>query len=333
VPFLTSPTCGRVAETCFLRSDVRAGFFPKQLGTTIHEAALKPITEGLGGMIASAIHPVIYGTDGQGGLAGIFHGAFGGKQDPVKVSTDMNTAATMQNSAAVATLMAIFASFMGVAAPALASPLNLPGVSLPSISIPAAGGAGASLALPAAWGGASAAPWAAAGGTAGEYSPAPWAAGGYSPASWNPLSTIMRGGTVNQPAAGTPTSIFSKGGFSSTLSNLKGMVWNQDAWDKYPWTTGGEIAGGIEGVASSPVAGAAGLSLATRGLISNAGTWTGAIQGAAGGALIGNQIGGPLGAAAGRPENRPDPGKLQPRLLASKERGMSRPSVSGRANS
>ena len=52
-------------------------------------------------------------------------------------------------------------------------------------------------------------------------------------------------------------------------------------------------------MASSPAAGAAGLSLATHGLITNAGTWTGAIQGAAGGALIGNQIGGPLGAAAG----------------------------------
>src|SRR5581483_5582048 len=141
----------------------KPGDFPKQLGTTLHEAALKPITEGLGGMIASAIHPVIYGTDGQGGLAGIFHGAFGGKQDPVKVSTDMNSAATMQNSAAVATLTAILASFMGVAAPALASPLNLPGVSLPSISIPAAGGTGASPVLPAAWGGAAASPWAAAG--------------------------------------------------------------------------------------------------------------------------------------------------------------------------
>jgi hypothetical protein len=290
--------------------------FPKQLGTTIHEAVLKPVTEGLGGMIASAVHSLIYGSDGQGGLAAIFHGVFGGgKQDPVTVTAD-NTTATRQNSSAILMLTSVLAGFMGIGAPAMATPISIPGfsgLSLPSISA-MAGGAGLRASIPSAWaayspavaapaggatatGGYSPAPWSSS--TVGGYSPAPWAAGDYSPASWNPLATIMRGGTVNQPTGGTPTSIFSKGGFSSTLSNLKGMMWNQDAWDKYPWTTGGEIAGGIEGVASSPVAGAAGLSLATRGLISNAGTWTGAIQGAAGGALIGNQIGGPLGAAAG----------------------------------
>ena len=77
----------------------KPGEFPKQLRDTIHDAMLKPVTEGLGEMVAGALHPFIYGSDGQGGIAGIFHGVFGGgKQDPVTVSTDLNTAVTAQNS-------------------------------------------------------------------------------------------------------------------------------------------------------------------------------------------------------------------------------------------
>lgn len=287
----------------------KPGDFPKQLGSTIHEAALKPMTEGLGGMIASAIHPLIYGSDGQGGLAGIFHGVFGGKQDPVTVTAD-NTTATRQNSSAILMLTSVLAGFMGIGAPAFAAPLSIPGAagfSLPVISTPAmGGGAAVAASLPAMWGGYSPAGVSSGGSAApsGGYSPAPWSSspmGGYSPAPWasNPLATILRGGSGPQGATSGVNSLFSKGGFSQALSNLKGAVWNEDAWNAYPWTTGGVIAGGIEGVANSPAAGVAGLSLATRGLISNAGSWTGAIQGAAGGALIGNQIGGPLGAAAG----------------------------------
>jgi hypothetical protein len=285
--------------------------FPKQLGSTLREAALKPVTEGLGGMIASAIHPLIYGSDGQGGLAGIFHGAFGGgKQDPVTVTAD-NTTATRQNSSATLMLTSVLAGFMGIGAPAMATPMSIPGVtgiSLPPISAPAMASRAASVAasLPGVWGGYSPAAVSSSGAaaTTGGYTPAPWAsssAGGYSPAPWasNPLATILRGGAGPQTGTAGVNSLFSKGGFSQALSNLKGAVWNEDAWNAYPGTTGGVIAGGIEGVASSPAAGIAGLSLATRGLISNAGSWTGAIQGAAGGALIGNQIGGPLGAAAG----------------------------------
>ena len=52
--------------------------FPKQLGSTIHEAILKPVTEGLGGMVAKAVHPLIFGSDGQSGIAGAIKGVFGG---------------------------------------------------------------------------------------------------------------------------------------------------------------------------------------------------------------------------------------------------------------
>ena len=74
----------------------------------------------------------------QGGLAGVFKG---GKQDPVRVSTDQNTAATMQNSAVMAALTAILAAGMGVAAPSLqsgaAGAAGVLGISIPSISAPA----------------------------------------------------------------------------------------------------------------------------------------------------------------------------------------------------
>src|ERR1039458_2341322 len=93
-------------------------------------------------MVAGAIHPLIYGSDGKGGVAGVFKGIFGGgKQDPIKAATDLNTAVTAQNSVAIASLTAVFAAAMGMGAPAIAAPTGIPGgISLPTISIPAAGG-------------------------------------------------------------------------------------------------------------------------------------------------------------------------------------------------
>ena len=111
----------------------KPGDFPKQLGGAIHEALLKPATEGLGGMVANAIHPLIYGGDGQGGLAGILHGAFGGaKQDPIAVTAD-NTTATKQNSDALWILTAVLAEFMGRSAPALTA--HGTGSGIPNIGI------------------------------------------------------------------------------------------------------------------------------------------------------------------------------------------------------
>ncbi len=94
----------------------KPGDFPKQLGTTIRDATLKPIEGGLGGMVASALHPLIYG---QGGIASILGGAFGGpKQDPLAVTTD-NTTATIQNSRAIWLLTAVLSEYMGRSVPAL----------------------------------------------------------------------------------------------------------------------------------------------------------------------------------------------------------------------
>ena len=75
--------------------------FGKQFGSTVHEAVIKPVAEGMSAVTANVLKPIIYGQDGQGGLSGMFKGVFGGAHaDPMKLSTDMNTAVTVQNSAA-----------------------------------------------------------------------------------------------------------------------------------------------------------------------------------------------------------------------------------------
>jgi hypothetical protein len=274
----------------------RPSEFPKQLGNTVHEAVLKPITEGLGGMVAGTIHPLIYGSDGQGGIAGMFKGAFGGKQDPMKVATDMNTAVTAQNSMVMATLTAVLAGAMGMAAPAMAAPAGIGGLSLPAISAPAAGGAGAGgFSLPAIFGG---------GGSRG-------VAGG---SGASPLAAIFGGGTTS---AATPPFIAggSAGGGGSTAGGIAGMLKNFKSinWggltreqthvmDDQGFDTGDIQSGKITGV--NGAAGAAlftgGTMLAQQGLLgSSRGTWGGVGMGAAGGAMIGFQMGGPLGAAIG----------------------------------
>ncbi|HZV06994.1 MAG TPA: hypothetical protein VE999_18070, partial [Gemmataceae bacterium] len=254
------------------------GDFGKQLASTLHEAILKPITEGIGSMMARAITPLIFGSDGQGGIAGIFRGIFGGgKQDPMKAATDLNTAVTAQNSAAIASLTAVMAAVMGMSAPAIAAPGGVPGgISLPTISIPAAPGASGA-----------ASPGAAPADILNLQAM-------HSAASTNPLGMILganqRGGTSGI------YSLFTKDGFSKMLSNLKGTVWNQQAWE----ASDSNFWGGVQAVAKSPAAGAAGMMLAMNGLFgSSRGTWGGIAQSTAGGALIGEQIGGPLGAAIG----------------------------------
>jgi hypothetical protein len=225
---------------------------------------LKPVTEALGGMAANVLHPIIYGADGQGGLAGVFKG---GKQDPVRVSTDQNTAATMQNSAVMAALTAILAAGMGVAAPSLqsgaAGAAGVLGISIPSISAPAKMSApmGAAGYSPAAWSsggigidpiamlfgsgtriGSGAAGGGAGGGgtdhswsgaTTGGYTPAPWAAGG---GDWSGASAGMP--TLNRAPGGTggfnPLAMLFGGargsaaggsGLAGIVSNLKSTNW------------------------------------------------------------------------------------------------------------
>ena len=275
--------------------------FGKRLGATIHAAVLKPITEGLSNVTANLLKPIIYGADGQGGIAGMFKGAFGGKQDPMKVATDMNTAVTAQNSMAVATLTAVLSGVMGMAPPAMAAPAGIGGLSLPAISAPAvSGGVAASGGYGPLIGG-------GAGGIGGGLltsagiptfmggSAAGRAAGG----GFNPLAMVLGGGRSGGGASAP--------NFAGILKNFKGMNWGgfTHGPDVYSTDANGsdiESQGKITGV--NGVAGAAlftgGTMLAQQGLLgSSRGTWGGVGMGAAGGAMIGMQMGGPLGAAIG----------------------------------
>jgi hypothetical protein len=280
--------------------------FGKQLGSTVHEVVIKPVAEGMAGMTANVLKPIIYGQDGAGGLAGMFKGVFGGGHaDPMKMSTDMNTAVTVQNSAALATLTAILAGAMGMAAPTVAMPAGIGGLSLPSISAPAVSGGGASTASfgggfsPLIGGGAggiggglltsAGIPTFMGGGAAGR------AAGG----GFNPLAMVLGGGRSGGGASAP--------NFAGILKNFKGMNWGgfTHGPDVYSTDANGsdvESQGKITGV--NGVAGAAlftgGTMLAQQGLLgSSRGTWGGVAEGTLGGAAIGFQMGGPLGAAIG----------------------------------
>jgi hypothetical protein len=202
--------------------------FGKQLGSTVHEAVIRPVAEGMSAVTANVLKPIIYGQDGAGGLAGVFRGAFGGgKTDPMKLATDMNTAVTSQNSMALAALTAIMAGAMGMAAPAVAAPAGIAGISPPAISAPAvsrlfgspinAGGFGI--------------------GTAPE--------GGGS----NPLAMVMGGGSGGGTGGGEgvwseiPTLNRSTGGGSNPLAMILGGG-----------RQGGEAGGGAGGGGGSPLA-------------------------------------------------------------------------------
>ena len=57
----------------------KPGKFGKQLANTVHSAVIKPVAEGMANMTASVLHPIIYGANGNGGIASIFGSMFGGK--------------------------------------------------------------------------------------------------------------------------------------------------------------------------------------------------------------------------------------------------------------
>lgn len=280
----------RTAESLAHTLLTKPGEFGRQLATTIHEAVLKPVTEGIGSMVARTITPLIYGSDGQGGIAGIFKGVFG-RQDPMKSATDMNTAVTVQNSMAVAGLTAVMAAFMGAGAPAMAAPLGMPGVSVPAISAPAVAGSAAGSAA-GALGGLAVPGMSAAPGTAGQF-----------PAI---LKTVM-GGRATTAGGGTASwasnphsswsSLKSFAGLGNITTDSEGTRWATVGNQSIPLDS---VGGWAEAIGRSPAAGIAGGMLAMHGLLgSGRGTWGGVMEGTAGGALLGFQMGGPLGAAIG----------------------------------
>jgi hypothetical protein len=267
--------------------------FAKQLTGTIREAALKPITGGLGDLVAKTI-------------------LGGGKKDPVTVSTDQNTAATMQNSAVMAGLTAVLAAGMGVAVPSVSGggASGIPGISMPAIS---GSVSSATPSLPSIWtggvfgspsmGGGEAGSPVNSGGAPDIYNlPMSPSGGGSNPLG--SLATILGGGGRGSSSA----SPF--GGITKMLGNLKGVNWGgltrsgqiYGAGTGDATGAGASSAGHITGV--NGMAGAAllagGTMAAEAGLLGNArGTALGIAEGTAGGAAIGFQMGGPPGALIG----------------------------------
>jgi hypothetical protein len=253
------------------------------------------------------LQPIIYGTDGGGGLAGIFKGAFGGKQDPMKMSTDINTAVTAQNSAAVATLTAVLAGAMGMATPAIALPPGIGGISLPSISASAVSGPSSG----ASSGGGSNA-WFAPGGPSSVFSAPRIFGGGGAPSNngsdYNFGWDTGPAASSNKGSGGIFRSIFGGGssqqsgsgqtGIAGMLRNFKTMNWggltraNDGSVVGYgPDGTPHDDQGnpvnpgrvtGVNGMAGAAMAGT-GMMLAQSGLLgANRGTWGGIAEGTAG---------------------------------------------------
>ena len=286
--------------------------FPKQLVGTVRESLIQPISKGLSGMTASLLYPV---TSSVGGL---FQGMFSSHQaDPVKVSTDQNTTATMQNSAAILLLTAHLAAGMGMGTPTMPSVSGIVGASIPSISMPSVGGGIPSVSSSITYG--SPASFGLGGGSAN-----PMAMGG--PGGGDILSNswtrYMMGATFGGNGAGGSSvgvsSLFNRSGWSGL--GAKFGIGQGTGAPQSVGLYGDTIAQGGVTTASSLLTSqgaaslymAAGLPLGMAGLTgSRRGTWGGVAESTAGGALagagigtmfapgIGTAIGAGIGAAAG----------------------------------
>jgi len=310
----------KVAEKLYNTLFTKPKDFGKDLAKTIHQEVLKPVVEGVSGITANVLHPVIYGDDGKGGIAGIFKGLFGGGKpsDPVKVSTDQNTAATIQNTAHIAAMTAVLAGAMGVSAPPVPSATGLPGVSLPSISAPA-------VSIPTRTGGGGSVGGGGAGSVAVAAGPSfsdlanlplnhdrlaqmlamsapisqtgPNGSFGMAAMANLPMNQDSLSQMIQMAAGGK---LQGPGGGSQILANLKSSVWSQKEFTSLQDSGNSDFVSGLGAVAKSPAVGAAGMMLAESGLLgSHQGTWAGVGMGAVGGAAIGFQMGGPIGALIG----------------------------------
>lgn len=252
--------------------------FGSVLGSTLKEAAIKPVAENVSRQIATFVTPMIYGPNGQGGIAGLLGGR---SNDPVKMSTDLNTTVTMQNTVAVNGLTAALAG--GTVAQGGGFAGSLGGGGSTTTILNGGGGTLASM-----------------GGMLGDLG------------SGGPM---MSGTTYSPSASGGLGGIFgSTAGLKGALGNFKGSLTglrNFVGLGKGPQDLGGGVGindvlkNGTLGqkltaIGRSPAMGAAGSLLAMNGLVGNhAGSWGGIAEGAGGGAMIGFQMGGPLGAAIG----------------------------------
>lgn len=261
------------------------GGFGRQLSTTMRNAAFHPIEQRLGNLTANFLQPII--------------GTAGG--DPIKVSTDLNTQATMANTAA---LYAHANAIAGGVGPGIGTSLYSaggPSFSAGGGTVDYTGGLGA-MSFPGAgnvlFGGGAAA--SGGGGILGGLSRILGGPGGTSGFA----GQIGQGGVASIPgwASGGFKNIFSGAtfGHAGLMGNLAGYG------GTYSGTAngGGQVAalstGPFQGTALGSLAAGGGLALAEHGLLGDArGSLSGVAQGALGGFLVAGPIGAAVGAAIG----------------------------------
>ncbi len=262
--------------------------FGKQLGSTLKEAALKPVTEGLGTITANVLHPLIFGATGEGGIAGTFRGMFGGGgrlQDVKLIGGAMPV--MVMNGEQGAGGQGTGLGFGGFGSRTALTGLLAGGLAMGAGMAAVRGGE-------VIGGGSS---------TTGltQLSSGLWSRGGAAGGGVS-LPALLGGGGSGTAAGG--------GGFgiSNVLRNFRsidlgGLTRAQShVFDAQGFDTGEVTPGKITGVSGLAGAGLStgGMMLAQQGLLGSwRGTWGGIAAGAGGGAMIGMQMGGPWGAAIG----------------------------------
>ena len=256
------------AETLAHTLLTKPGQFGKQLGSTVRDAALKPVEGMMADAATSFLKPLLFGS---------------GNQDPMRVSTDANTRVTQRNTDAMDDLTSALRS------------RGYGGGSNSGGESSSSGGGGTSdylgSVMPSLGG-------FGGGGGFGGFGPGgtpPFVASGSGSSATNAigsLANVALGGGQSKGSGG--------GGLSNWTGNLG------KSWDSLKNSVGLADASNFDGIGDyanaigkSKVAGAVGGMLATNGLISNAGTWKGTMEGTAGGAMLGYQAAGPFGAAVG----------------------------------
>lgn len=252
--------------------------FGSALKTTIRDAFLKPIEQGLSKMVADALNPIIYGQDGKGGIAGGLRGIFNptGATPPFLPGSigsgkklDVHSKSDLPSHIGDMVLQ-------GGAVPVVV--VNMPGTGQP-------GSATSMLSKAAGFAGLS--------GLLGMGSSASGAPAGVVTSTINGVSTGP--GTVYGASGGlggTPPFLPGSGGSMGPLGNLKGALGNIGDIGKVFSQAHGGATGSLGGALLG-----GGVVLAVDGL--RRGGWKGMIETGAGGAAIGFKFGGPLGAVIG----------------------------------
>ncbi len=291
------------------------GQFGTQLGSTIRAAVLSPITSGLGDLTSRALHPLIFGATGTGGIAGTLRGAFGGQTD-IPIGAPANPARVIvvgdtTSAGVIGVVGGGFGRGGGTVSQPIGSAAMMAMLSGLAFAGQTGGGGGGGVAGP---GQVTYGPSEITGitdsGIIGGY-PSLLGPGGTSGFSGSPYPIGGGGGAGVSGGAGgggafTPSGLrgllSGPGGKGFSLSSLKGTFFNSGsiATSASGAATTAEGIGGFKGSAAGVLTSqgaaslylAAGVPLATAGIAGQRrGTAAGVLESTAGGALTGAGIG------------------------------------------